>query len=318
MLIDRAQPNLDLLACIVAFAAVAESGSFTAAARRLNTTRSAVGKQVQRLETAWGVRLLNRNTRSVTLTEPGRMALEAASNVGRMAAQAREAATSLNETPRGRLRMTASVACGHALVVPSLSEFASRHPDVSVELVLTDRFLDLVEEGFDLAIRITTTPPDNMVARRLGSIATLICASPHLRGVGAVRTPSDLELLPALRDARGSAGGWLLRRGDERVCVHPRGTISVNSSEARLELALQALGISLLPSYVCRDAVHRGELIALLPEWTPQAHYGGVIWGVRVSERRLLPKVRAMTDFLLEQLQRPEDHVATSDLQATP
>lgn len=301
--------DLDLLPCVVAFSTVAQSGSFSTAARQLDTTRSAISKQIQRLELAWGVRLLNRTPRSVSLTEPGRMALQAAIDMGRMAMQAHEAATSLVQAPRGQLRMTASVACGEAVLVPLLPEFTRLHPEVAVDLMLTDRFVDLAEEGFDLAVRVTKAPPEALVARRLGRVAARLCASPHLRGLAKLRVPADLARLPLLPSLQGSGDTereWRLRRGSEEASVPVKGGIAVNSSAARLALAQQGQGVALLPDYVCAPALRRGELVTVLPEWTAQAPYGEAIWGLRLPERRVLPKVRAMTDFLVDKLREIE------------
>jgi DNA-binding transcriptional LysR family regulator len=297
--------DLDLLPSLVSFALVVETGSFSAAADRLNTTRSAVSKQVKRLERAWDVRLLSRTTRAVSLTEPGRLAYEHALQVSRLSELAREAATSLIRTPRGRLRMTASVAFGHMVVLPLLPSFLDRHPDVEVDLVLEDRFVDIVEEGFDLAVRITPNPPDLLVARELGSVRSLLCASPRLRNIETIRHPSDLDAFPAIASmAQQRDRHWHFNRGGETCDIVLRSRVTMNTSEGRSTLARLGHGVAVLPDYVCRALVERGELVVLLPDWTVRMPFGEVIWGIRVPEKRALPKVTAMTDFLLGELSK--------------
>lgn len=298
--------DLDLLPCLVAFATVVDAGSFSSAADRLGTTRSAVSKQIQRLERAWDVRLLSRTTRAVSLTEPGRLAYEHAVQVSRLSDLARQAATSLSRTPRGRLRVAASVAFGHSVVLPLLPEFLMRHPEIEVDLLLEDRRVDLVEERVDLAIRITSNPPDLMVARRLGSVRSVLCASPRLRGLDSIQHPSDVTSLPAIASLlEKGQGHWHFVRGEESHRVALNSRVNISTSEGRRYLARLGHGLAVLPDYVCRAAISRGELVALLPDWEIRSPFGEAIWAVRVPEKRALPKVTAMTEFLLEHL--PQD-----------
>lgn len=292
----------DLLARLSTFVAVVEAGGFAAAARRLGTTRSAVSKQVALLEQEWGVKLLRRTTRSVSLTEPGQRAHEHASRIPRLAALAEEAAANLSRAPKGRLRATASVAFGQHAIVPLLPAFRERHPQVEVELHLSDRFVDLVDEGFDLAIRLSDRLPERMVATKLGEIHYALRASPKLPGVDEVRAPSDLEKLPALRLAgRRAREPWILSRGAERAEVHSHGPLSASTSDALISLAVAGMGVALVPDFADREAVARGELVTLLPDWKVQGPFGDSVWAVR-PERSALPKVAAFTEFLAQAL----------------
>lgn len=290
----------DLLPCLSTFAVVADTGSFAAAARQLGMTRSAVSKQVAKLEEEWGVKLLRRTTRALSLTEPGLQAFEHAAQIPRLAALAEESAASLSRAPRGRLRITASVAFGHHVLVPLLPGFRQRHPEVEVELHLLDRMVDLVEEGFDLAIRLSEKLPEGVVAKKLGDVRYRLCASPGLPGIGQVRVPADLESLPALRLAgRRARESWLLTRGDEQASLQPAGPLSANTSEALLSLARAGMGVALLPDYASSAAIERGELVVLLPQWQVRGPYGDAFWALR-PERRALPKVAAFIDFVSE------------------
>jgi DNA-binding transcriptional LysR family regulator len=290
---------------LAVFAAVVDANGFSAAAERLGTTRSAISKQVQKLEKAWDVRLLSRTSRSISLTEPGRLAYSHALQIAPLSELARQAATSLTGAPKGRLRMSASVAFGHTTIVPLLGRFLAQHPQVEMDLLLDDRFVDLVDERIDLALRITSKPPESFVARRLAPVRSLLCASPALRGMGAVTHPEHVRQLPSivsLHEQRDRC--WHFSKGGQAVRVLPDSRLNVNTSEGRCYLARTGVGIAVLPEYVCREYVARGELVVLLPEWTIHSSYGDTVWGIRLAEKRALPNVRAMIDFLVDNLPR--------------
>jgi DNA-binding transcriptional LysR family regulator len=291
----------DLLPCIATFVVVVEAKGFAAAARRLGTTRSAISKQVAKLEGAWGVKLLRRTTRAVSLTEPGQRAYEHALHIPALAALAEEAAADLSRSPRGVLRVTASVAFGQHGLVPLLPRFRQLQPLVEVELHLTDRIVDLVDEGFDVAIRLSARLPDGAVARKLGAVRYGVWASPALAGIAEVREPNDLTRLPCLRFAgRGTREPWVLSKGSKHVSVQPKGPLAANTSDALQALASAGEGVALLPDYACRSAVERGELVALLPDWTAHGPFGDTCWAVRSPERRALPKTSAFIAYLAE------------------
>jgi DNA-binding transcriptional LysR family regulator len=169
-----------------------------------------------------------------------------------------------------------------------------------VELHLLDRMVDLVDEGFDVAIRLSRRLPEGMVAKRLGDVRYQLCASPRLAGVEKVKEPGDVEALPGLRLAgRRAKEPWILSRGQERAELRPEAPVRANTSDALLELAIAGLGVALLPDYVQRIALERGELVALLPDWAVEGPYGDAFWAVR-PERRALPKLSAFVDFLAD------------------
>ena len=291
----------DLLPCIATFVVVVEAKGFAAAARRLSTTRSAISKQVAKLEAAWGVKLLRRTTRAVSLTEPGQRAYEHALQIPALAALAEESAADLSRSPRGVLRLTASVSLGQHLLVPLLPRFRELHPQVAVELHLTDRIVDLVEEGFDVAIRLSARLPDGAVARKLGAVRYGVWASPRLAGIDEVREPEDLSGLPCLRfSGRGAREAWVFSKGSRRVAVHPSSALAANTSDALQALASAGEGVALLPDYACRSAVESGQLVPLLKNWTVYGPFGDTCWAVRSPERRALPKVSAFIAYMTE------------------
>jgi DNA-binding transcriptional LysR family regulator len=280
---------------------VVEAKGFAAAARRLSTTRSAISKQVAKLETAWGVKLLRRTTRAVSLTEPGQRAYEHALQIPALAALAEESAADLSRSPRGVLRLTTSVSFGQHLLVPLLPGFRERHPQVSVELHLTDRIVELVDEGFDVAIRLSARVPDGVLARKLGAIRYGVWASPRLAGVDKVHKPDDLLGLPCLRfSGRGAREAWVFSRGAKRVAVHTSGALAANTSDALQALASAGEGVALLPDYACRSAVEHGLLVPLLQNWTVYGPFGDTCWAVRSPESRTLPKVSAFVAYVTE------------------
>jgi DNA-binding transcriptional LysR family regulator len=301
---DRLQ---DLLPCIATFVVVVEAKGFAAAARRLCSTRSAVSKQVAKLEAAWGVKLLSRTTRAVSLTEPGQRAYEHALQIPSLAALAEEAAADLLRSPRGVLRVTASVSFGQHVLVPLLPRFRQLQPHVAVELHLTDRIIDLVDEGFDVAVRLSARLPDGAIAQKLGAVRYGVWASPRLPGIDGVREPDDLSRLPCLRfSGRGARQAWHFSKDNQRVAVQPNGALAANTSDALQALASAGEGIALLPDYACRPAAARGELVPLLQDWTAHGHFGDTCWALRTPEGRAVPKVAAFMAFLTEAFRAPD------------
>ncbi|MFN3566703.1 MAG: LysR family transcriptional regulator, partial [Burkholderiaceae bacterium] len=184
---------MDRFASMAAFAAVVESGSFVRAAERLGTSTSTLSRRIVELEQHLGARLLNRTTRKLSLTEGGQAFYERAVQVLADLEEAEALAGSSTAAPRGTLRLTCSHAMGVQRVAPAIASFSARHPEVRFEVSVSDRIVDLVEEGFDLAIRIGQVGSDRLVARRLGTMRLLACASPaYLKARGAPRVPADL------------------------------------------------------------------------------------------------------------------------------
>lgn len=301
----------DLLAGLVAFAAVSEAGSFAEAARRLGTSRSAISKQVQRIEARLGAKLLQRTTRALSLTEPGRSAYEHAAQVARSAAAARVAVESLTSAPRGRLRVTTSVAYGKCVLLGLVADFLKRYPDVEIDVVLLDRMVDLAEEGIDLAVRLSDTAPDLSIARRLRPIEYFLVASPTAKGIRKIKRPQDVgdaNVLVYSRSLQGTT--WTFSRSGEVAEVTTSGRMTVNNSEGLAATAASAFGIAIVPDYVAASGLAEGSLIRLLPKWDIQGRFGDTVWLVRSPDRSVLPAVRAFSDFLVQKLRSTEDAAA--------
>jgi DNA-binding transcriptional LysR family regulator len=292
--------SLETLPDMAVFARVVEAGSFSAAARQLGLTPSAVSRQVARLETALRLRLLERTTRKLRLTDAG---AAVHSRCQMLVAAAREV-WALSDThtaqPTGLVRMSMPKAVGRQLVHPLVLSFLAKYPQVDVQLVITDRTVDLFEEPIDLALRVTDSPPPGLAGRPLATLAHCICASPqYLAEQGAPQHPRDLEQHACIylgEDERDRH--WRFERGGEQATVAVRGRYVANHSEVRLEAALNHLGIASLPGFTARAALERGDLVPVLPDWQHKTAYAGTAWLLYPSHRFLPAKLRAWIDHL--------------------
>lgn len=295
MLADPMLPNLNDM---VTFARVVEAGSFTEAARRMGASKSSISKTVARLEDALGVRLLQRSARGLSLTEIGVAFHEHCVRVADEAAQAAELASALQTEPRGVLKVTAPVAFGRLHVAPAAAEYLRLHPQVELDLTITDRVVDLVSEGHDLAVRITREPALHLVARELAPVRRVLCATPgYLARHGVPLTPDDLQAHNCLHDTHlGSWGQWRLRGADGGVAVvSVRGSLRVNDNDVLARAVLEGLGLALLPTYLVGADLHAGRLQAVLQQHVvPEQR----IDAVHLPNPRLPMKVRAFVEFL--------------------
>lgn len=295
-------PRLEEMAT---FVQVVEARGFSAAARELGLSPSAVSKQVRVLEERLGVRLLQRTTRRLALTEPGRRFLERARAILAEVRELRADVAGLQREPRGTLRIAAPPDFGRLQLGRLLAAFAARHPDLGIELELSGRAVDVVEEGFDVAIRIAALRDSSLVARRLAPCRRVLCASPdYLRRRGEPRRPADLERHECIDYAYQAApGGWRFRvtgrrggRGRSRT-VFPSGRLRLNDGAAMREFVLAGLGIALLPTYIVGDDLREGTLRTVLDEVLD----GDIeVMAVYPHRRQLAAKVRLFVDFLAQ------------------
>lgn len=286
------------LAAMAVFTGVVEAESFSAAARDLGISKSAVSKQVSRLEDELGVRLLNRTTRRLSLTEAGAAYLEGCRRALAEAEAAEAAVTHLAAAPRGVLRVNAGMSFGIRHVGPALPDFMTRYPELSVELDLNDRFVDLVDEGYDLAVRIARLEESSLIARRLAPSRRVLCAAPsYLERRGAPVGLDDLRNHDCLLYAYQTSGDhWRFwGPGGERQ-VRVRGRLRVNNGDALAQAAIGGLGIALLPSFICGEDLRAGRLVQLLPEWNERSD--AAVFAVFAASRNLSLKVRVFVDFL--------------------
>ncbi|OGB20541.1 MAG: hypothetical protein A3I66_05670 [Burkholderiales bacterium RIFCSPLOWO2_02_FULL_57_36] len=299
---------MERLAEMMTFAKVVETKSFSEAARVLATSKSLVSKQVSNLESALGVRLLHRTTRRMSLTEIGAAYYEHCVRIAHEIDAAGETVSQLQVEPRGVLRITSPVIFASLHLAPALRTFLLRHEQVEVELNASDRVVDIVDEGYDLAIRITDHPTATMVARKIAPVRWVTCASPeYLKRNGVPGTPQDLnnhqclvyQGIPALRS------GWRYRVGNKEVTLQISGRCRVNSSEVLLQMALDGMGIVLFPTYVLGPLLKSGRLKQILPEYVANADTS--LYATYLPNRYMQPKVRAFIDHLLDHF-GPEPH----------
>jgi len=298
---------LDRLTAIQVFAQVVEAGSFAKAAERLGLSTSATSRQVAELEAHLQARLLNRTTRRVSLTESGRAFYERAVQLLADLGEAEAEASSAAVVPRGTIRLTTSVNFGVRHVAPAIAEFLRRHPEVRFDVSLSDRVVDLVEEGFDLAIRVGTPGADNLVARRLGETRLVPCASPdYLARHGAPSTPEELARHNCFTYEYVSPRQvWRFRdrAGAERT-VRVSGSLHSNNGDLLAEVAAHGAGIVFEPAFIVGPEVRAGRLVPLLQEFVPPPV---PIFALYPSRKHLSAKVRRFVEFLLERFAAAQD-----------
>ena len=291
---------MDRLAAMQVFSQVVESGSFAKAAERLKLSTSATSRHVAELEAHLHTRLLNRTTRRVSLTESGRAFYERCVQLLSELEEAEQEAARAAVVPRGTIRLTTSVNFGVRHLAPAIADFAARHPEVRFDVSLSDRMVDLVEEGFDLAIRIGGPGPENLVARKLGETRVVPCASPaYLAAHGTPQAPEDLERHNCFtyeyvtpRDL------WRFRdsSGRERS-VRVSGNLHSNNGDLLAEAAARGAGIVFEPAFIVGPEVRAGRLVPLLQDFEPAPI---PIYALYPSRKHLSAKVRLFVDFLLE------------------
>ncbi|MEO6281112.1 LysR family transcriptional regulator [Roseateles sp.] len=296
-----------------AFARVVDARGFSGAARLLGTTKSAVSKQVVRLEDQLGTRLLHRTTRSVSPTAEGHTVYDRALRLLDDALALETELAGRRDEPRGVLRLSTSTAFGNLQFTALMTEFCARHPQIDVVLGLNDRYVDLAEEGFDVVLRLTHKPSDGLVARRLAAIRFVLCAAPaYLQAQGEPLTVADIAGHRCLRFGYlQSPDRWRFLHAElGEAEVETRGALrfesglTANSSESLRVAALAGMGLAVLPTYAIGADLRAGRLQAVLPGWQP---VGGLadadtLYAVYLSNRHPAPKVRALIDFMLEKM----------------
>jgi DNA-binding transcriptional LysR family regulator len=290
---------LDRLQSMAVFVRVAEQGSFSLAARQLGLSKSAASKHVTALEERLGVRLLNRTTRRLALTEVGAVYRDHCARVVQDAEEADQAASRQSLTPRGRLKVNAPMTFGFLYLGPLLPEFLTLHPAIQIDLSLNDRMVDLLEEGFDLAIRIGRLADSSLIARRLATTGFICAAAPaYLVRAGRPKEPADLGRHNCLRYTyRPQAEGWSFARDGQEVTVRAGGNLEVNNGDALRAAARAGLGIVYLPDFIIAADIASGELVRLLSDWqTPRLP----VHAVFPPQRHPSAKLRAFVEFLAE------------------
>ena len=288
---------------------LAQQGSYTAAAARLGVSKAAMSQRIAELERVARVPLVQRTTRSVRLTEAGQRLVDDTRASFEQIAQSFEQVRDLAAQPGGLLRLTAPVALARQQLMPLLTEFLRLHPQVRIELDMADRLRSLATEGFDLAIRHTERAPDTHVAWTLcGTRSVLVATRAYLRRAGTPRTPADLQQHNCLHYPRSQdTPVWSFTpvrsvKGRETVNVPVRGNLAANNSEALREAALNGAGIALLPDFSAQQALRKGQLLPVLPDWEVDGGFGRHIYAIRPYTAHVPRAVSALVAHLRQAL----------------
>lgn len=297
---------MDTLTRIRAFIDVVEAEGFSAAARKVGRSKALLSKYVRELEDEIGALLLNRTTRQFSLTEAGHTYYRTAADILKEIDNLADLVRENNADLKGRLRISAPRTYMDAEIGQSLIDFAAAYPDLSLEIVAEDRFVDLIEEGFDVAVRITKLEDSGLIARKLTDFQVYICATPDfIAAHGPIEQPSDLANVPFIIDTNSRSHNAIKLNNPEggTVSVALTGRMEVNSPSASLRAASAGLGIAVIPDFIAWSSVESGKLKVLLDAYTPKDRG---IYAIYPHRRYLPAKVRIFVDYLSEWFKKSE------------
>jgi len=294
---------MDRLHLMSVFVAVAESESFAGGARRLAMSPPAVTRAVAALEARLGVKLLNRTTRHVRVTEAGQRYLDDARRVIAAADEADEAAVGLNAAPRGHMTVTAPVMFGRLYVMPGIVDYLQRYPGTEVSAMFLDRVVNLLEEGVDVGIRIGELADSSFKALRVGQVGRVVCAAPaYLAAHGTPASPAELASHTIVAaSAIGPTAEWRFQRGDAASAVRVTPRLTVTTNDAAIEATVRGLGISRLMSYQVAPQLASGELVLLLRDFEPPRMPVHIL---HREGRNASAKIRSFVDLMAERLRK--------------
>lgn len=294
---------MDTVAALKVFMEVAQQGAFIGAAERLSMSRSSVSKHVAFLEQRFGARLINRTTRRLSLTEAGREVLTRGEAIVRELATLEGALHDDQVLLDGRLRISAPHAFGTLYLGPILAHYRQAYPSVTLELVLSDRQVDLVEEGFDMALRIGKLEDSTLIARRIGDIGITLCASPdYLARAGMPQHPWELSSHQGLHYRYARHGQrWHFTRGTNHHSGTTQAGVTANSGEVLRDMAIAGMGITLQPDFLLNEALASGKLVRVLPEYD---HDVLGLYCVYAHRDQVTPRLRSLLDHLREWFER--------------
>ncbi len=291
--------TIDIVASMRVFTAVVDAGSFAGAADKLDLSRGMATRYVAQLEAHLGVRLLNRTTRKLSLTEAGNDYYQRATQVLAMVEEAETSVAQEASVPRGTLRVTSSVTFGVHHLGRAITEYLQQYPGVQVDVTLNDRVVDLIEEGFDLGIRVATRIDPGLVARKLTPARIVVCASPgYLKKHGAPQSPEELTGHNCLSYAYWSLGNeWHFRRKGVERKVRVSGNLRGNNGDILVNAAIEGVGVILHPTFLVYEPLREKKLVRILPDWEADDL---TVFAVYPNRKFLPPKVRSFIDFLAE------------------
>lgn len=287
---------------IAEFVTVAETQSFTLAAKKLGISTAHVSRQVSDLESRLATKLLHRTTRKVSITEAGTIYYQRCRQLLDDLQEAEHAVNDLHSKPTGKLKITAPITFGELIIAPLINNFIARYPELEVELQLSNQKMDLVAEGYDLGIRQGQLEDSSMMAKRLATRTLFVCAAPAY--LAAFGTPTKLTDLNQHNCLQGSLDHWRLQDNGKTRNIHINGNLRCNSGRALADAALKGLGIVQLPGEYVRGYIRKGQLLPLLGDYC--APDEGV-WAIYPHNKHLLPKVRMLIDYLDQELSGKSD-----------
>lgn len=292
---------MDSLSGMAVFTKVAERESFTAAARDLKLSKSAVSKQIARLEDRLGVQLIHRTTRRLHLTEVGRAFYERAKRVVEEAEEAEQAISTMHGDLRGTLRINSPLSYGIRKISPLLPQFMAQHPELKIDISFNDRQIDLIEDGFDIGVRIAKLTDSSLIARKLGTTNLVVVASPdYWKKHGKPQHPADLSNHNCmLYDYRVNPNEWVFKGPDGPFALQVDGTFRTNNGEALTCAATFGMGVYYVPTFLVDDLIQSGKLETVLDSFMTEGIGIHVVWP---QNRHLSAKVRRFVDFLVENL----------------
>lgn len=295
---------IPLLSDMAIFVTVVEQGNFSKTAKKLGVTPSAVSRQISRLEDALGIKLLQRTTRQLALTESGTITFNYCKQMVESADQAINASRSATSTVSGLLRVAAPKSLANKVLKPLFVEFLKCYPDIQLHLKVSDRVLDPIHDGVDFLIHINDNPIEALVNVKLGHVKSLVCASPDFLSNHKLPShPDDLKSLPCICLGENLADSrWRFSKHNQQTTVQVAGSYLVNHSEMRRDAIEQGIGIGSLPDYIAEQGIKTGKLIALLEDWQLTGNYQGYVCLQYVQSKYLPNKNRVFIDFMKQKL----------------
>lgn len=292
---------MDGFSAIPVFVTVVEKSGFSPAAKHLGISTSAVSKRINQLEEKLGVQLLHRTTRKLSLTEAGKHYYEHAARAYAAAKDAADAVAQLQGEPRGRLRINTPMSFGRLHIAPLIPEFLRQYPEITLDMVMEDRQVDLVKEGFDIAIRGGNLADSSLIARRIAPLHNVLCAAPsYIRDHRQPEQVSDLSQHNCLTFSYASqVNEWHFSKNGYEQTISVTGNYQVNNSEALLEAIGQGLGIGRLPTFIAAREIKEGRLVPLLTDYKMPSQ---TIYAVMIERQYMPAKVRVFIDFLIEKM----------------
>ena len=294
---------MDKLTRIKVFVNVVETGSFTAASERMGLSRAAVSKYVSQLETSIGGRLLNRTTRHVSVTESGHVYFERCKDILHNMEEADELVSGLSGQPQGTLRLSAPSVFAHRHITPLVGEFTKMYPDVKINIMVSDRYVDLVDEGYDVAIRVGKMENSDLIAQHIAQCHHVFIASPnYLKTAPQLNTPADLKNHLTVLYSYTEGAKWPLTKNGKDHSVKISPVMTSNNPEVLLEASIAGMGISIMPTFIASDAIQRGDLQTVLNDYQTLTL---PIYAVYASRQYLPAKIRVFIDYLKERINDP-------------